>query len=226
MKSSTAIELLRNFPLFEGLSNEYFTNLGAVIDIQKTSKFSSLFEMGDPSETIFFLLNGTVKTCTISNDGREVIKTVIHPVSMFGELGLVGEMHRHESAVALNKDVVFCTISVKAFQDLMRTNHSLCLKILNMVGKRLLNVEQKLESLIFKDARERIIDFLKDSAVKRGRRVGYEMLFKHCLTQQDIANLTGTSRQTVTSVLNDLRKDNLIYFNRNTILIRDMGKLS
>ncbi|MEZ4930715.1 MAG: hypothetical protein R2788_01125 [Saprospiraceae bacterium] len=91
----------------------------------------------------------------------------------------------------MNKDVVFCTISVKAFQDLMRTNHSLCLKILNMVGKRLLNVEQKLESLIFKDARERIIDFLKDSAVKRGRRVGYEMLFKHCLTQQDIANLTG-----------------------------------
>ncbi len=226
MKSSTATELLRNYPLFEGLSDDYFTNLGAAINIQKASRFSCLYEMGDPSEKIFFLLNGTVKTCTISNDGREVIKTVIHPVTMFGELGLVGEKHRHESAVALNKDVEFCTISIKAFHGLMRSNHSLCLKILNMVGKRLLNVEQKLESLIFKDARERIIDFLKDSAVKRGRRVGYEMLFKHCLTQQDIANLTGTSRQTVTSVLNDLRKDNLIYFNRNTILIRDMGKLS
>ena len=83
-----------------------------------------------------------------------------------------------------------------------------------------------MESLIFKDARARIIDFLKESAETRGRKVGFEMLFKHCLTQQDIANLTGTSRQTVTSVLNDLRKDNLIYFNRNTILIRDMGKLS
>ena len=226
MKSSTAIELLRNFPLFEGLSDEYFANLGAAISIQKVPKFSSLYEMGDPSEKIFFLLNGTVKTCTISNDGREVIKTVIHPVSILGELGLVGEKHRHESAVALNKEVEFCTISVKAFHNLMRSNHSLCLKILNMVGSRLLKVEQKLESLIFKDARARIIDFLKESAAKRGRKVGYEMLFKHCLTQQDIANLTGTSRQTVTSVLNDLRKDNLIYFNRNTILIRDMGKLS
>ena len=85
--------------------------------------------------------------------------------------------------------------------------------------------EERLESLIFKDARARIIDFLKDSANKRGRRVGYEMLLKHCLTQQDIANITGTSRQTVTSVLNDLRKENLIYFNRRTILIRDMERL-
>ncbi len=226
MKSTTAIELLRNYPLFEGLNDDYFKNLEAVINIQKASKFSPLYEMGDPSGEIFFLLNGTVKTCTLSGDGREVIKTILHPVAMFGELGLVGERHRHESAVALNKDVVFCTISVNAFQGLMRTNYSLCLKILHIVGKRLLGVEAKLESLIFKDARERIIDFIKESAVKRGRRVGYETLFKHCLTQQDIANLTGTSRQTVTSVLNDLRKDNLIYFNRNTILIRDMGKLS
>jgi CRP-like cAMP-binding protein len=55
--------------------------------------------------------------------------------------------------------------------------------------------------------------------------VGYEMLVKHSLTQQDIANLTGTSRQTVTSVLNDLRKSDLIYFNRKSILIRDMTRL-
>lgn len=226
MKPSAAINLLRNFPLFVGLSDDYFASLESVITLHKSSRYSHLYEMGDPSEHILFLLSGTVKTCTLSNDGREVIKTVIHPVSMFGELGLVGEMHRHESAVALNKNVVYCTISVSKFQSLMRSNHSLCLKILNMVGKRLLTVEQKLESLIFKDARARIIDFLKESAETRGRKVGFEMLFKHCLTQQDIANLTGTSRQTVTSVLNDLRKDNLIYFNRNTILIRDMGKLS
>ncbi|MDF1867710.1 MAG: helix-turn-helix domain-containing protein [Saprospiraceae bacterium] len=51
------------------------------------------------------------------------------------------------------------------------------------------------------------------------------MLLKHCLTQQDIANITGTSRQTVTSVLNDLKKENLIHFNRRTILIRDVNTL-
>lgn len=225
MKPATAAETLRNFPLFEGLSDEHFQRLQSMLVCKTVSKYTSLYEMGDASENIFFLFSGTVKTCTMSSDGREVIKDILHPVSMFGELGLVGEQHRHESAVAMNKDVRFCSISIAEFQSLMRTDHNLSIRILNLVGKRLLNVEQKLESLIFKDARARIIDFLKESAEKRGRKVGYEMLFKHSLTQQDIANLTGTSRQTVTSVLNELRKENLIYFNRNTFLIRDLGRL-
>ena len=89
-----------------------------------------------------------------------------------------------------------------------------------------MKAENRLEGLIFKDARTRIVDFIKEYAETRGRQVGYERLFKHSLTQQDIANLTGTSRQTVTSVLNELRKSNLIYFNRNSILIRDMAKLA
>ena len=100
------------------------------------------------------------------------------------------------------------------------------MKVMQIVGNRLMKAETRLEALIFKDARARIIDFLKDSVIRRGRKVGYEMLLKHCLTQQDIANITGTSRQTVTSVLNELRKENLIYFNRRTILIRDMERLA
>jgi len=84
-----------------------------------------------------------------------------------------------------------------------------------------------LESLIFKDARARIIDFLKDAADRHGRRIGIdELLVKHSLTQQDIANITGTSRQTVTSVLNDLKKLNLIHFTRRSFLIRDLAKLA
>ena len=108
----------------------------------------------------------------------------------------------------------------------MRSNHLLSVKILNLIGERLRRAENRLEALIFKDARTRIVDFLKDTASRRGRRVGYETLVKHSMTQQDIANLTGTSRQTVTSVLNELRKSNLIYFNRKSILIRDIANLA
>ena len=98
--------------------------------------------------------------------------------------------------------------------------------MLSMIGKRLRTAERRLEALVFKDARERIIDFLKDNAAKRGKRIGFETLIRHNLTQQDIANFTCTSRQTVTSVLNELRKANLIYFNRRSFLIRDLAKLS
>ena len=94
-----------------------------------------------------------------------------------------------------------------------------------LFGSRLMKAENKLESLIFKDARTRIIDFIKESVNKRGHRIGYEMLLKHSLTHQDIANITCTSRQTVTLVLNELRQSDLIYFNRGKILVRDMARL-
>ncbi|MCB0518708.1 MAG: Crp/Fnr family transcriptional regulator [Lewinellaceae bacterium] len=226
MNANSAVELLRNFPLFKGLTESEFIELGNLLSCKTKPKYTTLYETGEPSDKVYFLFKGTVKSCTLSSDGREVIKTIMHPVTLFGELGLVGEKHRHETAITMNEEVYFGTLSIPDFQRLMHSNHFLCLNILEMVGNRLLKVEEKLEALIFKDARARIIDFLKESAMKIGRKVGYEMLFKHCLTQQDIANITGTSRQTVTSVLNDLRKENLIYFNRNTILIRDLGKLS
>ena len=70
-----------------------------------------------------------------------------------------------------------------------------------------------------------IIDFIKESACRRGHRVGYDWFLKRNLTQQEIANYTGTSRQTVTEVFNELKKANQIYFNRNKILIRDSFNL-
>jgi hypothetical protein len=77
-----------------------------------------------------------------------------------------------------------------------------------------------------KDELQEIVEFLKETAGERGRQVGFETLLKHGLTQQDIANLVGASRQTVTAILNELKKSNLIHFNRNSILIRDMDKLN
>ena len=181
----------------------------------------------DPSEYIYFLLKGTIKIVTHSGEEKEVIKAILHPLSMFGELGVVGEQGRTDYAKAMNQEVHYFVLKVEDLRKLMRSNYRLCTKILTMIGNRLKKAESRLESLIFKDARTRIIDFLKESAEKRGSKIGIdEMLVKHSLTQQDIANITGTSRQTVTSVLNDLKKLNLIHFTRRSILIRDLRKLA
>jgi len=226
METTTKISFLEQFPLFDCLSPEDKVALEKYIDYRVKRKYSYVYLPDEPSTTVFFLVKGTVKIGTHSNDGREIIKAVLHPTAMLGELGLVGEKHRQDFARAMNEEVHLIALKVDDFQKLMESNHLLCLKVISLLGKRLRTAENRLESLIFKDARTRIVDFIKDSANKRGRRVGYEMLLKHSLTQQDIANLTGTSRQTVTSVLNELRKADLIYFNRKSILIRDMAKLA
>lgn len=224
--TTTNMDFLRNFPLFDCLTEEDFTIMETMVESHVKPKYSFLYLADEPSDAIYFLSKGIIKTGTHSDDGREVIKSILHPISMFGELGLVGEQRRTEFARAMNQEVKYCTIKVSDFKKLMFRNHDLSMKIMQIVGNRLMKAETRLEALIFKDARARIIDFLKDSVIRRGRKVGYEMLLKHCLTQQDIANITGTSRQTVTSVLNELRKENLIYFNRRTILIRDMERLA
>ena len=108
----------------------------------------------------------------------------------------------------------------------MKDNQELSFKILRIVGWRLRKMERKIESLVFKDARTRIVEFLKDTAIERGQKVGFEMMIKNHLTHKDIASLTGTSRQTDTTVMNELREKNLINFDRRRILIRDLEKLN
>ena len=226
MKNSTSLDFFKQFPLFEVLSEEEMNQLISLVQLNKVKKYDFIYNAGDASDHVCFLVKGIVKIGRHSSDGREVIKSILHPMAMFGELPLAGEKFRQDYAVSMNEEVHYYSLKVTDFQRLIASNHQLCIALMNYIGTRLREVENRLEDLVFKDARARIIDFIKESAEKRGRRVGFEMLFKHCLTQQDIANITGTSRQTVTSVLNELKRSDLIYFNRRSILIRDMAKLA
>ncbi len=222
---SNATDFLRNLPLFQTLNENELKQVEEMSTLKHCIKQEVIFEAGAASQAVYFLIKGIVKIGAVYEDGREVIKHVLYPMAMFGELSLVGEERRQDTAIAM-EDTQLYIIKAEAFRKLMQTNPDLSMRLLTLIGNRLRRTESRLESLILKDARERIIDFLRDSALKQGKRIGYEMLIKHCLTQQDIANITGTSRQTVTSVLNDLKKSNLIYFNRRSILIRDLAKLS
>lgn len=222
---ANAIDFLRHLPLFNELNDAEMRQLEAMTEHKTIKKNSYIFRSGDASDAVYILVKGIIKIGNQAEDGREVIKHILHPMAIFGELGLANESKRQDCAQAMEEVQVF-RIPVSEFQKLMQCNYKLAMSVLAMIGGRLKRVEDRLESLMFKDARERIIDFLRDSATKQGKRVGFELLIKHCYTQQDIANITGTSRQTVTSVLNDLKKSNLIYFNRRSILIRDMAKLA
>ena len=148
------------------------------------------------------------------------------PKSLFGVEYVSAQAERINTAKSIDKDVICFAIDSQDFKAYLKENWNLTEKFITMLGTRLMYLEDRFESLVFKDARERIIDFLKDNAKTNGRKVGLEMLIKHSLTQQDIANYTGTSRQTVTYVLNDLKRQNQIYFKRKSILIRDISSLS
>ncbi|MEO0338436.1 MAG: Crp/Fnr family transcriptional regulator [Bacteroidota bacterium] len=226
MNRDLKMNMIEQFPLLTVLRPEEKQQLVQMMDYRRIPRYNTIYKAGEASDRIFFLTKGTIKIGLHSEDGKEVIKTLIHPFTIFGEKGLVGEKYRTEFAQSLKEEVQFFSVKADDFRRLMFSNFDLCNQVMSLFGTRLMKVENKLEALICKDARTRIVEFIKSAIVERGQRVGYEMLLRHSLTHQDIANITHTSRQTVTLVLNELKKSNLIYFNRGRILVRDIAKLA
>ncbi len=225
MNQAAKLSLIKNFPLLATLCPADQQQLAALMELHTQARYTYIYSSGEASTHIYFLVKGAVKIATHNKDGKEVIKRLIHPEALFGERALVGEDVRHESAQSLKDPVTYYSVPRAAFQQLLFSSPGLGAALLQLFGSRLMAAEDKLENLIFKDARGRIIDFIHEVAQTRGHQVGLETLLKHSLTHQDIANITCTSRQTVTLVLNELKKENLIYFNRGRILVRDLQQL-
>ena len=178
------------------------------------------------ADKIYFLTEGKIKIGTYSDDGKEITKAILGPGEVFGELSIVGEDKRRDFAIAMESTNT-CLVTTEEMKGLMQEHSGLELFMMKIISSRLLKMEKRLESLVFKDSRTRVVEFLKEMAIEKGRKIGlYEVEVRGFLTHQEIANLTATSRQTVTTVLNELKKKNIISFNRRRLLVRSMENLS
>jgi CRP-like cAMP-binding protein len=137
----------------------------------------------------------------------------------------MGEERRHDFATAL-EDTQTCVVTLDELRGLMRDRSEINLFFMRIFGRRQLEMERRLESLVFRDSRSRIVEFLVNLVKNKGQRVGVEWVVRKPVTHQEIANLTATSRQTVTTSLNDLRYKKLIAFNRSRLLVRDLERLA
>jgi CRP/FNR family cyclic AMP-dependent transcriptional regulator len=179
----------------------------------------------EKSSHIYLVQSGQVKIGLYTSAGKEVVKAILQKGEIFGEQALTGEDRRQHFAQVISADVSVCPLRLADMQDLMKQDKEFSFKIFRMLGLRLIKAERKIESLMNKDAKTRIVEYLVDLADERGQRVGQEVLVKHFFKHKDIASLTATSRQTVTTVLNELRENNVIHFDRKRLLIRDIEQL-
>lgn len=188
----------------------------------KKDQFINIPEDAIPQ--IYLIVNGRVKIGRHSGTEAEVASAILTQGEVFGELPGAGEEIRTDFAQAID-NVTVCPVTTDQLKGLMYDNKALSFKILKLIGLRIVKLERRLELLVFKNARMRIIEFLKDTAVGKGIKVGQETMIPTKLTHKDISSLTGTSRHDVTTILNDLKERNLIHFNRKQILIRDVENL-
>ncbi len=176
------------------------------------------------SDKIYFIASGRIKVGSYNQGGKEITKALLAKGEVFGELAIISEDKRRDFAIALEESEI-CVLPVSEMKAMMKDHNSISLFFMRIMGSKVLEMENRLESLVFKDSRSRIIDYLLEMVEKRGQRIGYEWVVRNFITHQEIANLTATSRQTVTTILNELRNKNIITFNRKRLLVRDLDML-
>jgi len=225
MSNASALWYFESVNLYDVLCPHKVKSMAERHTFNYFKKDQFIYFPDEPAQYIYMIAEGRVRIGRYLDDGKEIVTAILGMGEIFGELALAGEEKRTDFAQAMDDKTTVCPLSIDELKQLMYGNQELSFKMLKLVGLRLMKLERKLELLVFKDARTRIIEFIKDSATWKGKKVGYETLVPTKLTHKDIAALTGTSRQTVTTILNELKEKNLINFDRKKILVRDLANL-
>jgi len=216
---------LEQINIFRDLGPEDLERVDKISSMKTLEKGKFIYFPEEPSKVVFLLKSGRVKIGTYSEEGKEITKAILEPGEIFGELAIAGQEKRQDFAQVLDNNVKICAIHKEEMLKILESMPRLNLKITHLIGVRLQKMERRFESLIFKDARDRIVDFIRDLVLNKGKKVGFEYAVKHKLTHQDMANLTATSRQTVTIVLNELREQGILDFDRRSIIVHEMDDL-
>lgn len=225
MANKSKLWFLENFNLFENLSETKMEELGSITTMTESSKNDPIYFAQEPSNSIFFLKKGRVKLTRTSDDGKEMIIGLVNPGEVFGELAIFDGDERSDYATTMD-DCLICAITKNDFKNFIEKNPELNIKISKLIGFKLKKYSERIEQLVFKDAHQRVVSFILTLAKDHGKKIGDEYFIKPFLTHQDIAKLTACSRQTVNTILTDLREQGIIDFDRRKLIIHDEDKLS
>lgn len=171
------------------------------------------------TKNVYFLKSGTVKIVTLCNNGEELIKDIVKKGDIFGLMGLVHLENDNDYAVAM-EDADICIIEVEFLKKMMAENANLNNHILKLTGLKIKKLERRLESLIYKDSKTRIVEFIIDYLEEHGAESESFIVADFLLSNKDIAKLTSTSRQTVSTTLNFLKKHNHLVLNNKILKIK------
>jgi CRP/FNR family transcriptional regulator len=216
---------LRDHKLFWTLSMSQVKQLCIITGFKKAKKGDVIYFSSSDVPRIFLLKKGSIKIVEIDQEGNETIKDIIQKGDLFGELTLENDKNSNEYAKALTDEVAICSFLMSDFENLMLQNPNLALTYTKFVGLKMKRIKNNYSNLMNKDAKTRLFTFIKEWAEKEGKKDGNKVTLENYLTQADIAQIIGTSRQTATQLLNEMEENQLIFYTRKEILIDDITKL-
>lgn len=225
MHENSKLWYLKQLNVFKGISPEMAQLLEKSTEMEVFRRNDVVHQHFPGGQRVSFLKEGRLKVIQTLPNGEEAIKSILYPGEILGVSSAQLAHAENEMAVALDEEVKICSMDAAAFSGMMSTYPALALSVTASVGEKLQRLERKIDSLIFKDVRTRIIEFLLDLTEGVEWNESDPLVIAHNLTHLEMANLTATSRQTVTSVLNELSEHNLISTSRGNIEYHDLSGL-
>jgi len=163
------------------------------------------------------LIKGKIKITECDTMDNELIKDILTAPDLFGDLSLDGSPSPDEFAEALTANTVVCVFNSSEFKKILSDNPLIALSYANIVNNKLKKLEHRHSDLVFRDAKSRLMRFMKSWAQSDGNQVGDKIILNNYLTHSDIAGVISTSRQSVNVLLNELRDAGMLFYNRKKI---------
>jgi len=217
-------EVVRRAPLFTALDEAAAVSLRASMDTVKIAKGSILFKEGDDGEHLYVIIDGKLKLGTSSGDGRENLLSILGPGEMFGELSLFDPGPRTSTATAVT-DAKLLSLSHERVIPWLKQNPEVSLQLLTRLSQRLRRTNEAVGDLVFSDVPGRVAKALIDLGDRFGKTSPEGLLVNHDLTQEELAQLVGASRETVNKALADFAGRGWLKLDGRSVLITDVERL-
>jgi CRP/FNR family transcriptional regulator, cyclic AMP receptor protein len=219
-----ADDALSEAPLFEALNDEDSEALRAKVLVVRLDRGERLFSEGDQGDRLYIILSGKIKLTKAAPDGRENLLSVHGPGEMFGELSLFDPIPRTSSATAITQ-AELAGLAHADMRTFLATRPGVAMHLLQALAQRLRRINEVKADLVFTDVPGRVAKALLDLSERFGVQTPDGMQVNHDLTQEELAQLVGASRETVNKALADFAARGWIQLAAKSVLIADTDRL-
>ena len=216
-------ELLKNLPLFADLDDEELVEIWNHVQTRSYKKGNIILFEEDPGDSLFIIKEGKVKITRLSEEGREVILSILGEGEFFGEMSILDGESRSANVIALADSEVF-VLKREEFINILTSNPQIAITLLEELAARIRKSDQQIEYLSLADAENRVAMTLLRLAEESGTFKMGQVTIEELPMQQDMANMSGTSRETISRMLSEFTEKEYIDRKGKKLIILDYDK--
>jgi len=218
------ISILRHFPIFQDLNDTLLRELAHCVILHCYPKKTKLFLEGEPITSVFFIRKGLIKMYKIDSHGEEQIISFLKSGDMFPHSGFFNRSP-YPATSELLEPAELISIPVQSFEHILLKHPRLCVNLMDIMGEKLRELQNKFQAFIEHDVQQRIVSFLLGLAREHGVQRKNCVEIHLPITNQEFAKLVGTTRESVNRIFNQLKKDKIIATDRKKISILNAAAL-